>query len=337
MAYTFSVNNSPSTGALAIYTLLTTLVSAGWVVKADSDGTTYNSVGGQITGGGSGTNGLANSNAWFRVQAPAVNVGTVVNQKREFTFQRGTTNLVWRIKYSASAGFTGGSPGSSQTPTATDEVVMTGGGTDASPTFFSMLPTDATYRLNIAAGGSTEFYSFIGFGCVAGSTNASYAFFLDNMSASSYPSSDVDPAVVYFGTNGFNSIAEVIVSTTSATSNTTNPAKARAWLGSTSAAGILTSGTNNQNINMAVYGSGIIGGTNTLGSNPFTNKDDLVPCPWMRNTGSTTPLGWKGFSTLFQFGSVARTNLDTADTAGSKDKIFYQGVWIPWNGSSPIV
>ena len=92
MAYTFSVNNAPLTGATAMYTLISTLMSAGWLKKADSDGTTYSSTGVQVTSGNSGTNGLGNTNAWVRLQAPAVNQGTVVNQTREITIQRGTTD-----------------------------------------------------------------------------------------------------------------------------------------------------------------------------------------------------------------------------------------------------
>jgi hypothetical protein len=72
MAYTFSVNNSPATGAVAMYTLISTLVTAGWTKVMDSDGTTYSASGVQVTSGNVGTNGLGNSSAWVRLKAPLV-------------------------------------------------------------------------------------------------------------------------------------------------------------------------------------------------------------------------------------------------------------------------
>jgi hypothetical protein len=51
MAYTFSVNNTPNTGATAIYLLLQTLVLGGWEVLASGDGlSTYSNTGLPISG-----------------------------------------------------------------------------------------------------------------------------------------------------------------------------------------------------------------------------------------------------------------------------------------------
>jgi len=117
MAYTFSVNNSPATGSIAMYQLISALISAGWLKKADSDGTTYSATGTQVTSGNSGPNGLGNTSAWVRLQAPAVNGGAITNQKREITIQRSTIHTSWRIKYSAYGNFTGGVPSAAVTPT----------------------------------------------------------------------------------------------------------------------------------------------------------------------------------------------------------------------------
>ena len=112
---------TPATGAVAMYELKELLKLAGWTVLSSSDGTTYNSGGDQITSGASGANGMANNNAWFRIRSPA-GAGAV-----SFTFQRGTTNLAWRIVRSRTAGFTTGSPSATVVPSASDGGTMLGG------------------------------------------------------------------------------------------------------------------------------------------------------------------------------------------------------------------
>lgn len=347
MAYTFSVNNAPATGAVAMYLLISTLMTAGWTKVNDSDGTTYSAGGTQVTSGNTGANGLGNSSAWVRMQAP-----TVAGQTREFIFQRGTgTSRDWQIKYSASAGFTGGAPAATVTPTATDEVYMIGAGT-AATALANWFNTDATYRWHIACGGTAEFYSFYAFGVLIGATNYQNGMFLDVMAAGSFPSADVDPAVVFCSDTApsGNAWGEQITfgHLGGAISTTTNPTRARAWLGATSAAqASLVS--NNQRIGLAPHGGtsgSILGGTTSAGTNPFTSKDSLLPAWWVRPGASAVAVGCKGASTLFSFGSVLRTNLDTADTVGTKDKIYIGGpattstseqVWAVWAGVSPTI
>lgn len=72
-----------------------------------------------------------------------------------------------RLKVSPRAGFVGGTPSPTQVPSATDEAVFWGGGTDASPIFTTLLPSsgawmqarlseidDAFYVYTYAVGGS---------------------------------------------------------------------------------------------------------------------------------------------------------------------------------------
>jgi len=330
MAYTFSVNNSPATGAVAMYTLISTLMSAGWLKKMDSDGTTYSSTGVQVTSGNAGTGGLGNTNAWVRLQAPQVNGGAVVNQTRELTIQRGTTDLVWRIKYSASALFTGGSPAAAVTPSSTDEIFMMGAATDASPTFYSWISgATGDERWHFVAGGAAEFYSFVAWSQVIGGLTAREAIFLDVMADGSYPAVDVDPAVVFCNSSTpFSDIAGF------ASSNVTNPSKARAWLGSTSAAGASLV-SNNVNVVISNYGGIFTGGT-TIGTNPWTNKEDLFPCLW-GNQGTTLPYGIKGISTLFKMGTILHTNGTVSSHVGTRDKIYYGNYWLPWSGASVLI
>ena len=350
MAYTASVGTVPTTAGFAMYLLVTTMVSAGWTIKASGDGVSnYDSTGGTaITGGGTGAHGYDNNNAWIRIQAPAVNGGSVVNQTREWIFQRGpTNNKGWRFKYSASAGFTGGSPSITQTPSSTDEVTMLGGGTDAAPAATAnWFTTDATYRWHIMCGGSAEFYSFNVFAVVTGSVTPSQGMFMDVLATGSYPTSDVDPCVTYCSPlsvyNSQNTFAQLGGAITTATS----PAQARAWMGATSAAGVAVTGTNSVGIGMAPYGnttSSVMGGSVSIGTNPFSAKDDMLPAWYLRPGSSVSPSGVKGCSTLFSYGSVIRQFMDTADVAGTKDRVFIGTtgqatvVWGPWNGSVPLI
>ena len=330
MAYSYSVNNTPATGAVAMYTLIATLITAGWSQVDSSDGTTQ--AAGQVTTGASGTGGLGNNSAWVRLQAPAVNGGAITNQQREFTIQRGTTDRDWRIKYSASAGFTGGA--ATQTPNnTTDCVILLGAGTDASPTYgTSWLPVNAGYRYHVIAGGADEFYSFMAFSVTNAITTLTSCIFLDVMAPGSYPSVDVDPAVTYV--NSSTPLSENTTTSTAAQSTSATPSITRAWLGPVSNAQTSTT-TNSVKVGAVTWGSSLIGNASTLGTNPFTLKDDTVPVPWLRTASSTQPVGWKGFSTLFLWPTVARTNLDTYNISGTRDRIYLNGYCCPWSGAVP--
>jgi len=336
MAYTFSVNNSPITSAVAMYTIVSTLMSAGWTKVMDSDGTTYSASGVRVTSGSAGTGGLGNTNAWIRLQAPAVNGGAVVNQTREITIQRGTTNLLWRIKYSASALFTGGSPAATVTPSAADEVFMTGAGTDAAPTFLSWFNADNNYRWHIAAGGAAEFYSFVAWGQNLGTFTASgAAICLDVMATGSFPTMDVDPAVMYC--SSATSISEILSNSfpvTNLASSDVASARARAWLGATSSAGASIT-SNNVNVGICRIGTSV--GALTTGSNAWTGKQNLLPCLW-GNQNTTLPRGVKGISTLFMLGTVLYANgTTTCSSIGTRDKIYFGNLWLPWSGATPLI
>lgn len=315
-----------------MYTLISTLVSAGWTKVMDSDGTTYSAIGAQVTSGSSGANGLGNTNAWVRLQSPPTNGGTIVNQTREITIQRGTTDLVWRIKYSASALFAGGTPGISQTPLSTDEVFMIGGGTNASPTFGNLFATNQTYRWHVVCGGASESYSFVAWSFLAGGgTNTCTIIALDVMATGTYPATDVDPAVMIVDLNG-NPFNFIFLNSGFGATTVTNPAVARGWLGATSAAGASTA---SNSVGMFMTGSSTFAKSGTIGTNPWTGNLDLFPQMW--GSAVVSPKGIKGFSTLFRYACVTRNNMITCDVTGvnSKDRICVGQVWIPWDGSDP--
>lgn len=136
MTLLFTVNQSPATPAVAMFLLKTQLKAAGWTVPRSSDGTVYNSSGDQISSGSSGAGGMDNARAWFVIQQPGVTPRQFCCQRQNTT--GAGTSQSWRIKYSKGAGFTGGSPAATVTPSATDEQILLGAGTDAAPSFVSM-------------------------------------------------------------------------------------------------------------------------------------------------------------------------------------------------------
>ena len=194
MAFVWN-KTTPATGAQAMYELKGLLKLAGWSVLSSSDGTTYNAAGDQISNGGAGANGMANNSAWFRIRSPA-GAGAV-----SFTFQRGTTNQAWRIKRSRTAGFTGGSPGATQTPSATDEGIMTGGGTDAAPTYVNLQTTDGTYRWNAGADNAAPYGWWAGSFLVGGGVPLT---FLCHDPLTGTEATDADQAVFWMAISGQN-------------------------------------------------------------------------------------------------------------------------------------
>jgi hypothetical protein len=98
MAFTYTVNQVPATGADAWVVAITALVAGGWTVPTWSDGTTVHNTS-QPTAAN-----LKILHSWFRMRSPAdPNTG----QHREFIVQNGQTGTfdAWGVKYSPIAGF----------------------------------------------------------------------------------------------------------------------------------------------------------------------------------------------------------------------------------------
>ena len=153
-------------------------------VAKSSDGTTYNSSGDQINAD-SGAGSLANTGAWMDIAAPS--------SAYYLTIQVGTTTNA-RVLHSLS-GFSGGSPGATRVPTATDQQVINGigGGTDASPTYSQILATDNTYRVFMAVGDSSEGYDWWAATIPTGGGTPTTVMGVFSMLPGSYPSADTDP------------------------------------------------------------------------------------------------------------------------------------------------
>jgi len=150
------VNQSNVTGADAIFLLKTVLKEAGWTVTSSGTGT---GAGGSYSASGDIITTVADfttrPRAWFVIQEPSGSGG------RQWCWQRGTNNVQWRVKISPTQGFTGGTPNLDTVPSATDEAIIHGGGTDANPgstgwldttgLTAALFDTDNTYSLHIVA------------------------------------------------------------------------------------------------------------------------------------------------------------------------------------------
>ena len=117
---------------------LTTGVAANWTVRTGSTGSVYSVAGDPIS-----SLGQLGAGAWW-VQSGHGFADSGAVHRRELCWQVNGSGQV-RAKYSPRAGFTGGSPSATQVPSATDERVFLGGGTDASPTYVTLWPSSGAW------------------------------------------------------------------------------------------------------------------------------------------------------------------------------------------------
>ena len=299
MADTFVLNQIPNTYGTAWFLLFNMLTGAGWVIKSSGDGVSnYSSSGSTFSGGGAtGAHGFSNANAWLRLQDPGGG--------REITIQVDSTVYSARIKYSPSAKFTGGSPSYQQTPSATDEQILCGAGTDASPTmsgFFAStnIPSSGTKFQGGARSAAPYGFWFSAAGTPGGSSEVK--FYMDPVQG---VSADPDPVVWGLGTSWTSG------SMTSDGFGFMDVAKTQ-W----------------EQIQTATYNAGGFFADTGGALNPFTGFNDGLPILCYRT--STPNPGMKGWSTLFRWTSIARTNY--LDTAANLTWITVGSVFTFWDG-----
>jgi hypothetical protein len=352
VAYQFVTNQTPTTGANAIYLFFQVLITAGWTVEGSGDGLSlYSSSGNVLTSGGTGAGGLGNALAWFRIRQPTWN-GTFA---REFTFQGegliSGSHYEWRIKYSPgvnggfnqppvinTSGATGGSASSTVTPSALDEQVWTyaagvGPGTDIAPAFNEIFGSDGTYRFHCAAGEASENYTFYMISTGLGTVNVQTCFSLEVMQTGTYNPLDLDPAMVYFDIFSTEILGDNFQRSGSGYGNAP-----QGFMGGVSR-GIYpySGGTPNYfspyyvDIFAFYYGTEIPAG---LGTNAWTGLDDNLFIPWMSSNASNhiTYAGYKGLGTMFYFNAVPRNPFDTITIVNPSDRFYYNGTLIPWPG-----
>lgn len=319
MAFTCA-HSTPATGAVALYALAThiiTTVAAATKVK-DSDGSTYSSSGAQVTSGASGAGGLGNTSAWMILQESGAT--------RQWSFQRGSDNTLWRVKVSP-GGFSAGSPGATQTPSATDEQILFGGGTDASPTYAQLFPTDNTYRLELGADASTKAWHLETFPTGGGACRTQ--LYHDVLVSGTYPSEDTQPVVYRCAYHASTTIVDLTASTYmgqySGTSFVSNAPVKRVQHGTGSAAW--------RPVGLApplVIGTGT---ANNIGLEPYGSREAVVALPYIR-TGATQP-GVHGYSSILWCGTTT-TSRSTGDTLqiGSNYYMRVDTGYAPWDSTA---
>ena len=307
MAFSFTVNTVPANAAVAMYSFLANLVASGWTQVTASDGTTYPTT---LTSGNSGAGGLNNSLAWFVVKQPGA-------QAREFCIQitsgAPATTYQYRIKYSKSAGFTGGAPSATQVPSATDEVVIYGSGSDAAPGFATLFQGNNGFTFNTASDPALGFWMLAN---QQGTGTLQTGFMLDVMQSATVPAGDVDPAVTMIE----NNTGGLVFGNNMASENI-----CRAWMGPSGS-------PSNDFVRAQQYD---YNGNQTFpastGVNSYTSNDDGLPVVWVQPT-----VGYKGWSSICTWGSYPRANFDTITVSATRDHIYISGNWLPWNGSIPV-
>lgn len=296
-----------------ILKLKETLVSCGWILKGSGDGTSnFSNI--ATNDGSSATDHItsttiANTNrAWFRLRSPAIVADGFF---RELVFQyapTGTAKVNLRIKYSlcpSNVGFEGGSPSATQVPTATDQTVVVGTGTDASPTGDRIAYPNNYALLNIVCEQVSPF-SFYVYGYDQGSLAKPFTFAYEALKANTYPISDADPYVfVVTVFNDFSTEAGSVVR------GLFHYLGSKVMMNFTSAIAPAT-GVNNAN-----------------------NYDDLIPVSYYRLESDPAPNGFKGYARniLATTALNIRQTTDTYSVNVTRDRILIKNSFssiYPW-------
>ena len=318
MAIVSYTNASPTNSSQAIFELKSVLTGSGWTVTQSGDGTTFNGSGDCITD----ATVLSTGSAWFYVEAP---------NGQAFTFQNQNNSTSWRIKWRGNGGAVGTGT-ATQTPAITNEIIIRGSGTDASPGYTGFMPGNGTYRWNVIADNASPY----GFWCgaiILGGGSAPGGMMFDPLTAVS--PGDVSPYVVLTA-DGSNTWARM------------NPNSYIFWNDESSKSGttdtfatyyVASTGSGNATKATAWYpfnGSYALPLTQVV--NPITGNDDLFPLLWARRAAATggNP-GWKGVSTFSKFKGVSRANGDTYTVSSTRDRISFGDYSLPWDGSVPVL
>lgn len=301
------------------------LKAAGWTVPQSSDGLTLFANDG-ITTPGVGATGMDNTNAWFRIQDPA--------GLREFCFQRSaqaaTQGYQWRVKYSASAKFVsaptgGGATAATRTPSATDEQIVLGSGTDNAPGFASLCHSGAAgtwYGHTVAQ--STPEAGVYGwwFFCTTKATGAvDGAAFCEPLLVGTYPVADVEPLMLGFGT----------------TCLSVNNGQCASWYKKGLGGETWKPATDGYRLCTIGDGGAYKFGSDYVGANPYSGEDDGIPTSFARSA-AVAQAGWRGFSKYIRIRGVNRGYPDTANLASADAYVYTVQVLFPWpTGVVPLL
>ena len=306
--------SSPANGTAAIFTLLTRLCAAGWIVKRWSDATTLSSDNVNLTANpygtsGSGAGNLGNTSAWFRVAAPG--------GSREWLFQRGSGDATWTVSRSI-AGFTGGSPNATTAGTASDATALF-----SAATLFSATPG----RWFISCDDASA-YGWTAFAITLGGGNVLTFLADEPLLSGTTAAEDTDPYIWagYYNSTGFSTTGFTIW---------VSSGTAQAWKRWVSAGSNARVGFGEIYLDNARSTPGA--GNAQLGQTPTGAKEVPLRIPVARSGAASTSTGWVGITARLRWCTVTgRVNGDTL-VDGSSYWIYAAGAWVPWDSSTPAL
>jgi hypothetical protein len=332
MAYTIrkNINTTDGYGWTAIYAYKELLKANGWKVIMSSDGYSVDGyVSSPVYDGYNhdiitsptydGYNEF-NINCWFVLQMPEID-----GVKRQFMFQMGSytgaqLGQYWTIRYSYSAGFFGGT--ASVAPTAADQQILISGATSqyfvGSQTFYA------------AVGDYSDGYNTYLVGINTNKVVRTF-FAIDRCIAGTYPSVDIDPYNMWCNRDTVGIYADNIGSTGE---------------GTLMAFGWFAKGQSNEIFakNQAfVYKNALGTALHTFnqvgfGTNGINGKTDMLPIITGRaHTSLASPKGTKGTSSMLNWYCTTSKTGDTYRYLSDRDKIVFDDVLLPWDGSVPVV
>jgi hypothetical protein len=322
------LNQTPATWAVASFTLKEMLKACGTITRSGDGLSAYSASGDILTHGGSGAGGTGNTGAWWVWQQGSNGVAPYAGT-RQLCVQRTTSPVTSaRIKYSVAAGFTGGTPSATRVPSATDEQVLLGAGTDASPTYAQLWPTggaEGSYRIQFRGDDgstTTNNHTFYVLAYAVGASTTAMVFAFDCCKTGTFPAEDTDPYMIWH-----------LVGDVTASALTAETAGWRGYL----KRGMVGEGfVTIPPVTFQSVSSGTFVAPGTLGANPHNGKDDMFPLFWIRRAGLTAPSGYKGQAQMTKMHGPTRSTRDLLSHLLTGDRIVAGIVNFPWpSGTTP--
>jgi len=157
------------------------------------------------------------------------------------------------------------------------------------------------------------------------------SWLLDILQSGSYPSTDIDPAVVYLSVGGTTILDSDYGSVTLGPKGWSKLAGSSQWITTPSFYAVDSSSA------YAFASQTVV--SRGSGTNPFTSSDDSVPCIYARASADASggAYGWKGFGSLVRHALVWRSNMSTFTVNTTRDYVYFQAHVFPWDGSQPSI
>jgi hypothetical protein len=307
-------------GAKIYYHLKTALIAKGWTVVASGDGLSAYAAGSDvISSGNTGANGYDNTRAWICLQQPTGGSGNFAGS-RQICLQVGEdgddSKYRTRVVYSPGGTAVLTSCDANTCPTFSDEVILLGGGTAASPTFANHTTSDfGAGKVHIITGGTAENFGFFMTHAQATAPNNGFSLCFDPLT--SVLAGDTEPFAFLVSSQSTPFTIQTLYDDT-------------AYVMALYATG----GYQNSSLSPSPLVSGV---ASTMTADGRNSKDILYPVIYHRHS---TNGGFKGVSSFFRHTAVNRADRSTytVNTAGDRVK-FGSGAFIlviaPWDNTVP--